>query len=144
LAKSTKIAEVLARFVLAGVFLYAGFMKFLDPAEFAHGIHSFRLTPFWLSAALAIYLPSLEILLALCLLTRKGYRGTIWLLTFLGSLFLFAITSAWVRGIDISCGCFGSSHSSNYSWLLFRDVIFLATAVFLIIRERECMYRATQ
>jgi len=126
-------------FVLAGVFIFAGLSKMFDldplladlihlrfgdalvhfqqlsvasPVEFASGIDNFKLVPWPVSVALAFYLPWLEILCALGLMFRLLYRGALTLLIMLIAVFTLAITAAKVRGLDITCGCFG--HASQH------------------------------
>jgi uncharacterized membrane protein YkgB len=49
------------------------------------------------------------------------------------AVFIVAIVSAWARGLDIDCGCFGKGNiSSNYTWLLVRDLLMLASAVYVV------------
>jgi len=126
-------------FVLAGLFIFAGLSKICDldhvmahlqqlqfasalgdlrnlslasPAEFANGIDNFKLLPWPVSVALAFYLPWLEIFCALGLVFRFLYRGALTLLIMLMLVFTLAITAAKVRGLDITCGCFG--HASQH------------------------------
>jgi uncharacterized membrane protein YphA (DoxX/SURF4 family) len=126
-------------FVLAAVFIFAGLSKMFDldalladlthlrfgdalvhfqqlsvasPVEFASGIDNFKLVPWPVSVALAFYLPWLEIFCALGLMFRLLYRGALTLLITLMVVFTLAITAAKVRGLDITCGCFG--HASQH------------------------------
>src|SRR5262245_57354442 len=48
-------------FVLAGIFIYAGVVKAIDPVQFASDIDNFKILPWPVSVALAFYLPWLEI-----------------------------------------------------------------------------------
>ena len=102
-------------FIVAGIFLYAGVLKVLDPAQFAHDINNYRILPWTLSVALAFYLPWLEILCGLGLIFRFLYRGALSILTALIVVFTLATIAAKVRGLDITCGCFG--HASQH-WSL--------------------------
>jgi putative oxidoreductase len=126
-------------FVVAGVFIFAGLTKIFDldhlianlqhlqfagaltdlgnlslanPVEFASGIDNFKMLPWPVSVALSFYLPWLEILCALGLVFRFLYRGALTLLITLMVVFTLAITAAKVRGLDITCGCFG--HASQH------------------------------
>src|SRR5437773_12042740 len=47
--------------IVAGVFIYAGALKALDPGLFASDIVNYKLPPWPISVALAFYLPWLEI-----------------------------------------------------------------------------------
>jgi uncharacterized membrane protein YphA (DoxX/SURF4 family) len=111
----------------AGVlFLYAGTVKMLDPFQFLLDIRSFQMTPYWMAVAVAHYLPFLEILCGTALIIRRAYAGALAVLLASVTVFLVAIVSAWARGIDVSCGCFGpSSGPASYPWLLARDSVVL-------------------
>ena len=126
-------------FVLAGLFIFAGLTKILDldrliadlqqlqfasafadlrnlslasPAEFASGIDNFKILPWPVSVALAFYLPWLEIFCALALVFRFFYSGALAILSASMVVFTLAIIAAKVRGLDITCGCFG--HASQH------------------------------
>jgi uncharacterized membrane protein YphA (DoxX/SURF4 family) len=126
-------------FVLAGIFIFAGLSKILDldrliadlqqlqfasaladlrnlspasPAEFASGIDNFKILPWPVSVALAFYLPWLEIFCALALVFRFLYRGALAILSTSIVVFTLGILAAKVRGLDITCGCFG--HASQH------------------------------
>ena len=116
------------RFVLGGVFVYAGAVKIVDPAQFLVDIESYRLVPYTVAVATALYLPWLELLAGAALWVGRGYRGALVILLPLTVLFGILITSAWIRGLDISCGCFGVTDASetHYPWLLGRDLLILA------------------
>jgi hypothetical protein len=113
--RSLGIWRVLSRildFVLAGVFIYAGALKAIDPVQFANDIDNYKLLPWSVSVAFAFYLPWLEILCALGLLFRFLYRGALSILTASIVVFTLATIAARVRGLDITCGCFG--HASQH------------------------------
>jgi uncharacterized membrane protein YphA (DoxX/SURF4 family) len=92
-----------------------GNLSLANPAEFAHDINNFRILPWTLSVALAFYLPWLEILCGLGLIFRFLYRGALSILAVLIVVFTLATVAAKVRGLDITCGCFG--HASQH-WSL--------------------------
>jgi hypothetical protein len=51
-------------------------------------------------------------------------------------LFTVAAVSALVRGLDVSCGCFGET-SAPVTWLtLVQDVALASAAVALVVHER--------
>ncbi len=116
---------------LAGVFLTAGAIKAWDPARFALDVHHYRLLPWALSAAVAFYLPWLEIVCGAALYLKKADRGALLLVLGLTSAFLAALVSAWSRGLDISCGCFGGTGSANYPLAITLDLALLIAAAAL-------------
>jgi putative oxidoreductase len=89
-----------------------GNLSLADPAEFASGIDNYKILPWPVSVALAFYLPWLEIFCALGLVFRFLYRGALSILTVLIAVFTLATIAAKVRGLDITCGCFG--HASQH------------------------------
>ena len=97
----------LLRLVIGATFIYSGVVKALSPIRFTSDIHNYRLLPWSMAVALAFYLPWLEIWCGLALLLGRLYRAAIALLAGLTLIFIVASTSARIRGIDISCGCFG-------------------------------------
>jgi putative oxidoreductase len=151
-------------FVVAGIFIFAGLTKILDldhliadlqhlrvvnafadlrqlslanPAEFASDIDNFKILPWFVSVALAFYLPWLEILCALGLVFRFLYRGALSILSASIVVFTLAIIAAKVRGLDITCGCFG--HASQH-WSLPSH---LATNLAILVALLALLFKAT-
>ena len=101
--------------IIAGIFIYAGVLKALDPVQLAHDIDHYKILPWAVGVGLAFYLPWLEIFCGLALIFRLFYRGALSILTSLVVVFLVATIAAKVRGLDITCGCFGHA-SQNWSF----------------------------
>ena len=101
--------------IVAGIFVYAGVIKVLDPVQFANDIDNYKILPWPISVALGFYLPWLEIFCGLALVVRFLYGGALSLLTALILTFTLATVAAKVRGLDITCGCFGHA-SQNWSF----------------------------
>lgn len=99
-------------FAVAGIFIYAGALKAIDPVQFASDIDNYKILPWPVSVAVAFYLPWLEIFCALALVFRFFYRGALSILSASIVVFTFATIAAKVRGLDITCGCFG--HASQH------------------------------
>jgi putative oxidoreductase len=137
-AFATQVTATLSwagRLLLAGVFGYAATAKILDPQAFATDIDHFRLLPYWLASFAGAYLPWLELLCAAAVLFRRCERGALLLVTGLCMMFAVALASAWVRGLDISCGCFGHSEiSTNFPWAIVRATA-LGVVAFLLFRK---------
>ena len=123
-----------AGFVVGGIFLYAGILKALDPAQFAAGIANYKLLPWPGGAALALYLPWLEIVCGAALVIRRAHVAAAAILSVLCALFFIALASAKVRGLDIACGCFGSGSGHLLRSLLF-DMAILSALIFLLAAE---------
>jgi uncharacterized membrane protein YphA (DoxX/SURF4 family) len=102
--------------IVGGVFIYAGVIKALDPVRFANDIDNYKTIPWFIGVRLAFYLPWLEILCGLALILRILYRGGLLILTTLIGIFIAATVAAKIRGLDITCGCFGHA-SQHWSFL---------------------------
>jgi putative oxidoreductase len=101
--------------IIAAIFIYAGALKAIDPVQFAHDIDHYKILPWTIGVGLAFYLPWLEIFCGLAMIFRFFYRGALSILTALVVVFLVATIAAKVRGLDITCGCFGHV-SQNWSF----------------------------
>lgn len=136
-AKMTGLVAALARLVLGGVFIYAGVGKVLDPAAFAGDIANYRLLPHPAAAALAAYLPWLEILAGLAVFRPRLRPGALFVLGGLSLVFAAAIASALARGLDISCGCFGHGRASGalLGLSLLRALVLAGMAAVLLARD---------
>jgi len=107
--------ELLLRVAIGGLFIYAGGAKLPDLEDFFWSVHHFALTPWDVSMVLAMFLPWLEIIAGLALIVRRLYAGATLIATLLSATFLCAVGSAWWRGLDITCGCFGKEeNATNY------------------------------
>ena len=142
MAGSAKIEALITsagRIVLAAVFLYAGGLKALDPAGFALSIDNYRLLPYPAAAALALYLPWLELGSGLAVLWPRIRPGALAVLLGLGLVFCGVIASAWLRSLDIGCGCFGGdAHGrSALAVSLLRSVFLVLLCAWLLGREWE-------
>jgi putative oxidoreductase len=118
--------------VIGGIFIYAGAVKIVDPAEFARDIDNYKMLPWQLSVGLGLYLPWVEIFCGLALIVRVLYRGGVFILTALTLVFIVITIIAKARGLDISCGCFG--HASKYlsfTWHLVLDFLLLGGLLLL-------------
>jgi uncharacterized membrane protein YphA (DoxX/SURF4 family) len=116
-----------ARWTLAGLFLWAGIRKAMEPELFLQDIESYELLPYRWAWLASIWLPFLEITAAAALLTtwRWAQAGAL-IIGGMLLVFLAAIISAWARGLSLSCGCFGSStEPANYPWSVVRDLLML-------------------
>lgn len=121
--------------VIAVIFIYAGAVKVLDPVQFANDIDNYKILPWTISVSLAFYLPWLEIFCGIALIARRLYVGGLSLLTPLVLIFLVATIAAKVRGLDITCGCFGhASQNWNFPAHLTLDLAILAALLALYFR----------
>ena len=134
------LLALICRLTLAIIFFYAGIEKIIDPGDFALALYNYQLLPDGTINLLAIFLPWLEVLIAASLITGICIRGAALISALLFLTFATALTINLVRGLDISCGCFGAS-SGNISWLyLARDISLFCMSIFVLIYDRGWRY----
>jgi len=119
--KNTRhIITLIVRVIVAVVFLYAGFSKAGDPADFALAIDRYRAVPHEVAVITALFLPWLEITCAIALFFKVLRAGATALLTACSAVFVIMIAVALARGLDISCGCFGGDgDATGHASLIF-------------------------
>lgn len=121
--------------IVGGIFIYAGAIKVLDPVQFATDIDNYKILPWPISVGLAFYLPWLEMLCGLALILRRLYLGGLSILTGLVGVFLVATIAAKLRGLDITCGCFGhASQNWNFPTHVALDLAILGALLALSFR----------
>jgi uncharacterized membrane protein YphA (DoxX/SURF4 family) len=126
---------LVSRLVLGAIFIVAGVSKIGHAIEFATQIAAFRLVPQPLIAPMAIALPFLEVLLGGYLVLGLFTRVSAWIAAVLLLVFDGAIASAVVRGLSVSCGCFGPNDATVTSWgEVARDAVFVLLAVVVALR----------
>jgi uncharacterized membrane protein YphA (DoxX/SURF4 family) len=126
-----KVKRIVA-IIIGGLFLYAGIVKVIEPVAFARDIDNYKTLPWGAAVWLALYLPWLEIFCGLALITRVLYRGSVFVVTGLMSVFIIASIASKARGVDVSCGCFGhASQYLNFWWHLAFDFL-LVGGLFLL------------
>lgn len=122
-----RVVSLLARLGLAAVWLASGWAKASDPAQTLLAVRAYRLLPESAVHVVAIGLPSLEIALGLLLLV----------------VLIAGVASAWARGLQIDCGCFGgggedaAANWRTYGVEILRDIGFLALAGWLAVFPRS-------
>ena len=125
------------------VFVYAGQAKIQDPASFADSIDSFRLVPTAFDNLIALGLPPFEMLVGFFLIVGWRVRTMAFCALLASGVFFLALGSAWVRGIPVDCGCFGTSlpvaARGSHMWIsLGRDLLLaMVTAVVYVDARRQ-------
>lgn len=129
-----------ARLLLAGVWIYASVTKIPKPSESARAVQAYQLLPYDLAAHVGRILPILELALGLLLLIGLFTRFSAVVSAVLLVVFIAGIASAWYRGLQIDCGCFGGDgtlsygRKPEYTAEIVRDVLFLAGAAWLALK----------
>ena len=142
-----RVLLLIGRLALAGIFIFAAYAKMKpqgglpwSPASvrtslsmFAMGVDSYQMLPQWAVSPLANWLPPVELLLGLWLLSGMALRLSSVVSTLLICVFFTAMTSAYERGLTISCGCFGPGAQIGPKRLIEEGLIFLPLALAVAI-----------
>jgi uncharacterized membrane protein YphA (DoxX/SURF4 family) len=121
-AKLGRMLLILGRIALGVIFLVAAWSK-LKPilpgqswsvssvqtslAMFAMGVDSYQMVSSSAASTIAHVLPFFELVLGLWLISGIGLRISSLISTLAICAFIYAMFSAWRRGLTINCGCFG-------------------------------------
>ena len=125
-----------ARLLLGGVFVVAGALKVPDPAAAVRAVRAYRLLPESLVAPVAFGLPVVEIAVGLALIAGVFVRTAAITAAVLLVVFIVGVGSAWARGLQIDCGCFGgggevAAGNTAYPAEILRDAALLLVALAL-------------
>ena len=128
---------LLSRLLIGGMYIGASFYKIIEPVAFAKTIWQYHMVPGSLINLMALILPWLELLIGLALIFGFAYRGAIWWANLLLIVFMVALTSTIMRGLDIDCGCFKAGESATApAWDAFWfDLVAMVFAVQLWISQ---------
>src|SRR2546421_11462559 len=126
------IVLLLARLLLAIVFIVSGLAKLVDRAGSRQAMIDFGV-PAQLATPFGILLPLAELALVVALIPRaSAWWGALGALALL-LLFIAGISYNLARGRTPDCHCFGQLHSAPAGWpTLVRNLVFAATAGFIV------------
>jgi hypothetical protein len=95
---------------LAILLLVSSYAHLDNGFHFLDTVYSYKLAGLWGGILIAVLIPALEFTLGLALLFAPGMRRTAFGWCFLLFASFVGVQSiTLVRGLDISCGCFGSA-----------------------------------
>jgi uncharacterized membrane protein YphA (DoxX/SURF4 family) len=121
--------------VLGGIFLYAAHAKILDPRPLVTIIWNYRVLPAGPINLMAIYMPWMELLAGIALVTGFKRRAAALCSTGLLIAFMVALGINALRGVNVACGCFSTSAEdvSNAWVLVLRDLPMLLAALVMLV-----------
>jgi uncharacterized membrane protein YphA (DoxX/SURF4 family) len=129
---------VVGRLLTGGVWVWAGAAKLSDPYAAVLAVRAYQLLPGGLADTVGHLLPTLEVVVGAALVLGLLTRGAAVVSGLLFVAFIVGIASAWARGLQIDCGCFGGGGfdpdaASKYPWEIARDAGLLLVSVFLVL-----------
>lgn len=138
MARYLKIVDLILRWLLGGLFVWAGAVKLSSPKAFARAVDAYGLLPEMLLPVVALLLPVAEILAGVAVVRR--WRGGLAGMATLLLLFLAVLGYAIGQQLEVDCGCFSvaerQGQTSARSAFL-RDLLMLAGVVVLGLLKRH-------
>ena len=131
--------DTVLRLSLGGMFLYSAWSKVPDPWMFQTIVDDYSLLPANMTALFAVTIPQVELLVVVMFILTKWTREAAFATTVILMMFLVALAQAQVRGLDISCGCFGETEGETHSVLhaLIRDILLFTPTIWLLIKGQR-------
>ncbi|TWJ12766.1 methylamine utilization protein MauE [Stackebrandtia albiflava] len=131
-----------ARLIVGGVWLVAGGLKVSDLRSSIRAVQVYELLPNSLAEFVGIVLPLVEVGIGLLLIAGLATQPAAVVSALLLVAFIVGIGSAWARGLQIDCGCFGGGgqlgegEKPQYLAEILRDIGLLALTGLLVWRPR--------
>ena len=97
--------ELIARWFLGIIFIYASYHKIIAPDHFAKIIYGYYLFPDFFINLIAIILPFLELFSGLALLLGIYPRSAALIINGMLLVFIIALSINLIRGQEFDCGC---------------------------------------
>ena len=128
-AKLAWIGTVI-RVFLGLILAWAGIVKIRNLEAFIEIVKAYNLLPEELVVLWGIFLPWIELVTGLFLISGLWHRSAVLSSSGLFFVFAAAVGINILRGADIACGCFGFNDTNLYV-VLFQDLVFLLCCYFL-------------
>jgi uncharacterized membrane protein YphA (DoxX/SURF4 family) len=137
-----KIVRNIARFIVAPVFIFSGFVKAIDPLgstyKFTDYFDAFGfdfLSP--LAFTLAIILSTAELTIGISLLMGNLMRVTSWaLLIFMSFFTILTFISALTNPVT-DCGCFGDALILTNWQTFWKNIVLMAPTIFIFLNRNN-------
>ncbi|GAB6904056.1 DoxX family protein [Kineosporia succinea] len=97
------------RLLAGGVFLYTGWAKIQDIDDTIRSVRNYQLLPEAVVPTVGTALPIVELILGALLVVGVLTRFVAVFTALVSLAFFIGVASAWARGLQIECGCFGNS-----------------------------------
>ena len=131
--------------ILGIIFIYASIDKIINPLNFSDAIDNYHITPIEINNLAALIIPFIELVIGVCLIFGVFIDGAILITILLLIWFIFIISQALFRGIDLHCGCFDLSEKAindgnikiEMIKRIIEDFVFLGIALLINYRKNK-------
>ena len=140
MSKIYPFMDVLIRFIIGAIFIWASYDKIIDPGKFAREISNYHVVPFGLENIIAITLPWIELFIGVGLIAGIYIDANSFIAGVLLLIFNILVFQAMVRGFNIECGC-GLKEGQMVGYgKLFENFLLFAGCVFVLKTKEHIMY----
>ena len=119
---------------IGALFIWSGVGKIKDPVSFAEAIRNYRIVGDPFAVVLALLITWVELFAGIGVMWEKWRAGSAAILAVSVLGFTAAIASAWIRGLDITCGCFAGEEMINYPVKIAQNLGLIVVSL-LLLRE---------
>jgi len=137
---SNKYLHLLFRLMLGFIFIFAGIEKISDLSGFSNAIYNYKLLPISFINFIAIMLPWIELTSGILLLFGVYVKENSSIIAVLLIIFFIAIAISLARGLNIECGCFGTSNGSKIGVIKLVENLVLVLMCSLLIKFGSELY----
>ena len=137
---SNKYLHLLFRLMLGFIFIFAGIEKISDLSGFSNAIYNYKLLPISFINFIAIMLPWIELTSGILLLFGVYVKENSSIIAVLLIIFFIAIAISLARGLNIECGCFGTSNGSKIGVIKLVENLVLILMSALLIKFGSELY----
>jgi putative oxidoreductase len=129
------------RCLLGIVLVISAALHLNNPYRFLDSLLNYRIVWGALAEFLALALPNLQLIVGSALITGVFRKGAILLAAALFLAFEAAQASALIRGLEISCGCFGDNSGLVSGRSLTLTTVLLAACLWAVFAEFQAAFR---
>jgi uncharacterized membrane protein YphA (DoxX/SURF4 family) len=137
----TGILLIVLRAGFGALLIAASISKGMHPLGFYEAVDNYRVFGPWLSRWAAVFVPALELLTGLCLVSGLWLDAAAPVNAALMSAFLILVLQAFFRHLDIHCGCFTLKGEPNINVMkIVENILYAAGSILLwvlLVRRRR-------
>lgn len=127
------LLTTVVRLVIGFIFLSYGIGKIANPGQFVTEIGNYDIVPNFSLNILALILPWVETICGIMLIAGIKIRANAAITSALMLVFIVAVISAMVRGLDINCGCSSTNPQKVGFPKLIENITLFALSIFAVI-----------
>ena len=132
-------ADTVLRLGIGAMFLVSAWSKIQDPRVFQTMVDNYRMLPASVTAIFAVTMSAAELIVGAMFIFTKWTREAAFATGVMLAMFIVALTQAHIRGLDISCGCFGDAEHGTRVLLtaLVRDILLAVPTAWLMVKGQR-------